>query len=192
MGGVFFSPCIIFGIGNHSSRRPVCPGFIVLKPQTRWFLFAHRPAWEWFILGSCVLACLLPSASRCRGAVITTPNREISGQGCLPASVSRDDVVTYGRNGATNINVQAELRRLKGRCRQGKLVDARGREIRFFRHECWGNPPADYREILTREQTELARLKKKYTVIQISCGPTTLSSNAGDTDRPPIGRATIT
>ena len=150
-----------------------------MTPQAQRFLFTLLPAREWFVVGSFVLACLLSSALRCRGAVTDTLESGFSAQNCLPPSVSRDDIVTYGRNGAPDIRVQAELRRLKARCRKGKLVDARGREIRFFRHECWGNPPADYREILARAQSELARLKKKYTVIEISCDPAMLSSNEG-------------
>jgi hypothetical protein len=60
---------------------------------------------------------------------------------------------------------------MKARCHRGKLVDSRGREIRFFRVSCWGNPPEDYQEIRKRENEELARLKKGYTVIVFGCNP---------------------
>ena len=38
-------------------------------------------------------------------------------------------------------------------------------EIRFFRIQCWGNPPADYRERQQRQQDELKEMEKKYTVV---------------------------
>jgi hypothetical protein len=76
--------------------------------------------------------------------------------------------------GNTTISVKVRLKQLKARCRKGKLVDSRRREIRFFKAECWGNPPADYIEIQQQQQQELTRLKKKYTVIEIACGPSVM------------------
>ncbi|MEQ1605926.1 MAG: hypothetical protein ABL999_13765 [Pyrinomonadaceae bacterium] len=76
------------------------------------------------------------------------------------------------------ITVRDSLKSMTARCSKHKLVDRRKREIKFFRIEgCWGNPPADYLEIQARQQQELASLKKKYPVIEISC-------NAGD--QPPL------
>jgi hypothetical protein len=62
------------------------------------------------------------------------------------------------------------LTKLRARCKQGKLVDGTGREIYFYRLAgCWGNPPEDYQEVLEKQRNEIVRLKKKYTVIEISC-----------------------
>ena len=66
--------------------------------------------------------------------------------------------------------MSAKLKQLKARCRKGKLVDAKGKEIRFFRLQgCWGNPPEDYQEILTRQAQELENLRKQYRVIEMTC-----------------------
>ena len=92
---------------------------------------------------------------------------------CLSPTVNTDDVVASG-NGSTNKTVKDKLVELKARCRRGKLVDGKRREIRFFKYECWGNPPADYLEIQQQQRQELARLKKKYTVIEIACASNTL------------------
>jgi hypothetical protein len=90
---------------------------------------------------------------------------------CLPKDVRADEAVSYGIKGRSVLTVEKKLAEMKARCRRGKLVDARGREIRFFRSSCWGNPPADYQEIQQRENEELAKLKKAYTVIVFGCNP---------------------
>jgi hypothetical protein len=89
--------------------------------------------------------------------------------GCLPKDVRADEVVTYSRNKSGNVTVAKKLLELKSRCRRGKLVDARGREIRFFSSSCWGNPPPDYMEIQQQEAATLANLKKRYAVIVFGC-----------------------
>ena len=90
---------------------------------------------------------------------------------CLPKDVRADEVVSYDDEGKSSLTVKKKLIELKARCRRGKLVDAKGREIRFFRISCWGNPPEDYLEIQKREAEELAELKKHYTVIEFGCDP---------------------
>jgi hypothetical protein len=40
-----------------------------------------------------------------------------------------------------------------------------------------GNPPADYQEILQRQREELEKLKKQYTVIEMTCNPEGASTN---------------
>lgn len=63
-----------------------------------------------------------------------------------------------------------KLKELKARCRKRKLVDARGREIRFYQLVgCWGNPPDDYQQQLERQAKELAKLRKRYRVIEMMC-----------------------
>jgi hypothetical protein len=64
------------------------------------------------------------------------------------------------------------LKELKARCRKGKLVDAGGREIRFYQMiGCWGNPPDDYQQQLAHQDKDLARLRKRYRVIEMTCDP---------------------
>jgi len=92
---------------------------------------------------------------------------------CLPKNVRLDEAVSYGRGGKENVTVGKKLLEMKARCRNGKLVDARNKEIRFFRISCWGNPPSDYLEISRREHEELTKLKKRYTVIVMTCDPMT-------------------
>jgi hypothetical protein len=95
---------------------------------------------------------------------------------CLPADVKADDVVTVEQRGSgrapARITVEQRLKKMKARCRRGKLVDRSGREVRFYRLAgCWGNPPQDYREILGRQQRELDDLKRRYVVVELSCNP---------------------
>ena len=90
---------------------------------------------------------------------------------CLPPDTKRDEVVTYGGDGRGHVTVEKKLAQLKARCRNRKLIDAKGREIRFFKPSCWGNPPADYAEIQQQENEELEKLRQKYTVIVFGCNP---------------------
>jgi len=90
---------------------------------------------------------------------------------CLPADTGLDEVVTYSRSAKPNITVRDRLIKMKARCRRGKLVDARRREIRFFHPTCWGNPPPDYLEVQQREKEDLAKLKRRYNVIVFTCNP---------------------
>ena len=96
------------------------------------------------------------------------PSKSLS---CLPRDVRADEAVSYGQKGKSILTVEKKLAEMKARCRRGKLLDGRGREIRFFRSSCWGNPPPDYLEIRQRENEELAKLKKRYAVIVFGCNP---------------------
>jgi hypothetical protein len=95
---------------------------------------------------------------------------------CLPKDIQRTDVVTAtmirpGRVGK-KITVEQTLRDLKARCHKGKLVDAKGKEIYFYHLQgCWGNPPADYQEILAQQAKELEKLRRRYHVIEMTCNP---------------------
>jgi|SRR5215475_15194039 len=89
---------------------------------------------------------------------------------CLPKDVQLNDVVTAGTK-KRNVTVEKTLIQMKAQCRKGKLVDVKRREIRFFRPSCWGNPPNDYLEIQQRENAELQKLKRTYTVIVFGCNP---------------------
>lgn len=98
---------------------------------------------------------------------------------CLPPDVKDDSVVSattstspQGVPSIKQVTVAQTLKKLKARCSRGNLVDGKRRPITFFKLQgCWGNPPADSMEILARQKAELAKLKKKYTVIEMTCNP---------------------
>lgn len=90
---------------------------------------------------------------------------------CLPPETKLDEVVSYSLKGRGNVTVQKKLAELKARCTNRKLVDSKGREIRFFRPSCWGNPPDNYLEIQQSENAELQKLRKRYTVVVFGCNP---------------------
>lgn len=97
---------------------------------------------------------------------------------CLPSNVKEDSVVSAsaGRskvNGGYNqVTVRQTLNKLNARCSHGKLIDKARKPIHFFwLVGCWGTPPEDYFEILDHEQKEIARLKRKYRVIEMTCNP---------------------
>src|SRR2546426_63398 len=100
-------------------------------------------------------------------------------QNCLPPGIRSSDVVTArvsrsgaGAPGLKKLTVGEKLRQLGARCRKGRLVDSSGKEIRLYRLVgCWGNPPAGYREILEHQRAELEKLRKRYTVIEMTCNP---------------------
>jgi hypothetical protein len=119
------------------------------------------------------LAALCPGVFFYLSLLITTPNQFGT---CLPAGVKATDIVSAQLVRSTGvvkkITVEDKLTELKARCKKGKLVDASGKEIYFFRKTgCWGNPPANYQEILQRQNDELEKLKKRYTVIEMTCNP---------------------
>jgi hypothetical protein len=92
---------------------------------------------------------------------------------CLSTAINLRDKV---KAGPSSVTLSQRLSQLGGRCRRGKLVDRKGREIRVFDGACWGNPPADYLEILEEQRKTLIEMKKRYTVIEILCDPRTAST----------------
>ncbi len=100
---------------------------------------------------------------------------------CLPEGISLETVVSTKDNGFDKISqtrkivvvkVSEKLNELGGKCVSNKLVDKTGNEIKFYNLQgCWGNPPADYLEILEAQTKELADLKKKFTVVELTCNP---------------------
>ena len=96
---------------------------------------------------------------------------------CLPKDIKASDVVSAqltrpGRSAGAKITVEQKLKELKARCRRGKLVDASGKQIYFYQMQgCWGNPPADYQEILSQQVSELEKLRRRYRVIEMTCNP---------------------
>ena len=115
------------------------------------------------------LACLL--------FFLTPTNSKAPCCQCLPKGIQSTTVVGFGgfrpsKQKGHAITVAETLAGLKARCKRGKLVDARGREIFFFPMTgCWGNPPENYQEILDEQARKLAQLKKRYTVIEMTCNP---------------------
>lgn len=101
--------------------------------------------------------------------------------GCLPTNIKPDTIVDARRiESMVGIRIVKEsvvqrLDKMKARCKAGKLVDQKGREIRFYQlQNCWGNPPADYLELQERQENDLKELRKKFTVIEITCNPSGL------------------
>jgi hypothetical protein len=98
---------------------------------------------------------------------------------CLPKDIQPTDVVsTEMRRSAKEpdevkkITVEQKLKELNARCRRGKLVDSNGKQIYFYRMiGCWGNPPADYQELLKQQDMELENLRKRYHVVEMTCNP---------------------
>ena len=114
------------------------------------------------------------------GLVLWLPVRDGKEQApyrCLPDDVEFSELVTRPLTPAEaqsgkRVSVRQTLARLKARCKKGKLVDGSGTEIRFYHLiGCWGNPPEDYQEQLAKQERELVELRKKFTVIEISCRP---------------------
>lgn len=90
---------------------------------------------------------------------------------CLPRNLGGDEILSHNLKGAPGLTVNQKLIELGARCRKGKLVDRKAREIRFFRPSCWGNPPPDYLEIRAREDLELKKLRRRFNVVVFGCDP---------------------
>ncbi len=94
---------------------------------------------------------------------------------CLPPDIKEDTVVGWdnpvnSERPSKPITVKQTLSKLKARCSRGKLVDRRGKKIRFFQLQgCWGTPPPGYADILLRQKQEIADLRKKFTVVEVTC-----------------------
>jgi hypothetical protein len=112
----------------------------------------------------------------CVGASVNAKTRSWN---CLPESIKGTDVVSTvavraagGRREFRKTTVTQKLTELKARCRKGKLVDSSGTEIRFYKLQgCWGYFSDEHREILEKQTRELAELKKRYRVIEMTCNP---------------------
>jgi len=67
--------------------------------------------------------------------------------------------------------VEKRLNELKARYEKDKLVDEKGREIRFFEPLCRGVSAGEEQDEIDRKakEKELAELEKKYTVIVLNC-----------------------
>ena len=122
-----------------------------------------------FLMGAVFLAALSPLSPSPAAPACTTNT-----DACMPTGIQATDVVSSqaAKPGGkvVTVTVAQKLKALRARCRKGKLVDARGTEIRFYQLiECWGNPPDDYQQQLERQAKELAKLRKHYRVIEMTC-----------------------
>ncbi len=101
-------------------------------------------------------------------------NKKLPQVNCLPTEIKLTDIVSAQlvEKGVKKISVAEKLTEMKAHCEKGKLLDKNGKEIYFYHLVgCWGNPPPDYLEILAKQREELEELKKKYTVIEMTCNP---------------------
>lgn len=129
---------------------------------------------------STVILGLLLVNSTLTASAITNKRRIIRNlpvERCLPKDIKLSDVVsrdeTHNRTVITT--VEQKLKQLKARCRSSdkKLIAASGKPIYFYKLTgCWGNAPANYQEILRKQQEEIEKLRASYTVIEITCNPT--------------------
>lgn len=98
---------------------------------------------------------------------------------CLPSNIKGSDVVTSvetyskGKREVRKTTVEQTLKTLSAKCRKNTLVDSTGKEIRFHKLVgCWGHPPSpEDQAILDRQKRELADLRKRYHVIEMTCNP---------------------
>ena len=122
-----------------------------------------------FLLSAALLAALSPLS-----ASSASPGCTRNTDACMPNGIQATDVVSSvavkpgGK--VVTVTVAQKLKALGARCRKGKLVDAKGTEIRFYQMiGCWGNPPDDYQQQLEHQAKELAKLRKRYRVIEMTC-----------------------
>lgn len=138
---------------------------------------------KYFYVSILILICICnqtmhgQSKSRKSRKVIMQTNNQLK-YGCLPSGIKLDTIVSITRKPSESGDqieretVKQRLDNLNSRCKAGKLVDGKNREIRFYELQgCWGNPPSNYEEILNNQRKELLELKKKYTVIELTCNP---------------------
>jgi hypothetical protein len=92
---------------------------------------------------------------------------------CLPSDLTldtrfSDNPKTVSPKGDRRVTtVREKLVQLRARCVDGRIYDGRGKEIRFYHIQEWGNPPGNYREIQERQRRELEDLESRYTVIRM-------------------------
>ena len=119
-------------------------------------------------LRTLLLTCLFASA------LASFPRPAPQRGSCLPVGVKAADIVSAERpkGKLVTVNVEQKLKQVRARCVNGKLVDPGDREIRFYRiHSCFGAPTPYALETMRRERIELDSLRKRYTVIAMTCSP---------------------
>ena len=151
---------------------------IVIQTMKRFFQFRLL-----FSLAVSPLFVFAQAAGEPAGGQATTNNggSQSSLVKCLPTDIKLNDVVEATSSGYANgqpvgsqkITVEQKLNELKATCSgDNNLVDGNGRQISFYHLiGCWGNPPRNYQDILKRQREEIDKLKRQYTVIEITCNP---------------------
>ena len=88
----------------------------------------------------------------------------------LPADIKPETKVLSGNEITT---AGKKLNELKARFENGKLIDGKDKEIRFFSPLCRGvsQGPEEDEEARKAKEKELADLEKKFTVIILYCDP---------------------
>ncbi len=94
---------------------------------------------------------------------------------CLPSDVRLTEFLwatwetqNYVTTLLDGMTIEQKLIELNASCKNGKLVDGNGREIRFVRLVGWGNAPYNYQEILYKQSVTIEKLMETYTVITIA------------------------
>lgn len=103
---------------------------------------------------------------------LVIPGRQ--GYPCLPPGLKPSDVVSAERTRedpprSVTITVEQRLKQLRARCLRRGLVDGKGREIQFYRVHCFGAPTAYALETMRRDRAHLEALRKRYSVIELTC-----------------------
>ena len=133
--------------------------FTLIKVKVKAILCYPRSTWSCGVLGIALL--IFMSSGVALG----------QGYACLPDGFTNRSLASANASvGSATVAAVTALSGMKAHCRRGKLVDARGRDIRLYQIQgCWGNPPVDYQEILADQDTKIRRLSRRYTVLQIAC-----------------------
>lgn len=67
------------------------------------------------------------------------------------------------------VTVEEKIRQMRGRCFKGRLVDPKGRRIRFYRLHCFGAPTAYALKTMQQQREDLDALRKRFTVVEMTC-----------------------
>lgn len=111
--------------------------------------------------------------------VLPTPKKQIKFDRLpenitLETQVAKDVSDAKGKVISSEVTtVEKRLNELKAKYRKGKLVDGKGREIKFYDPQCRG-VSQEFEEEQKEQKVkvgDLAELKKKYTVIVLACDP---------------------
>ena len=88
---------------------------------------------------------------------------------CLPNSMKLSRAVGCDTTTqpAREVSLEETLVKTGARCKKGKLLDAKGKEIQFYTVQGFGAPTAYAIETMRRQRTEIEELKRQYTVIEI-------------------------
>jgi hypothetical protein len=182
------SRAIFFANEDDFTKAPICVKFQEVKNEEKNQKNIQAIMKKIFRLLLLVNLTVLPATTYAQasgGSVTQTLPNDSAPQlplaKCLPAGIKLSDVVEATIAGYANgqpveshkVTVEEKLNSLKATCNSdNKLVDGNGKQIVFYHLTgCWGNPPADYQEILQKQRAEIDKLKQQYTVIEMTCNP---------------------